>query len=164
MCLAYAAFEVGATVYDLYDLAKTGVRWARGRASGTELGITAAGVGVGILGFGGGYGAASRQALEAGFRGVTNVAEQVAFQSLAGGVRAGRGVTIAGGGAKDAFRNAQKFADEFGGESADWVKKSTTESVTTQGGDVVHQIHWVENVKTGQIVDVKLTSQAVKPK
>jgi hypothetical protein len=38
---------------------------------------------------------------------------------------------------------------------SDWVKKSTTESVSASGGHV-YQIHWVENVRTGEIVDVKL--------
>jgi uncharacterized protein RhaS with RHS repeats len=163
MCVGYALFEAGASLYDAYDLAKTGVAYLRGQASGAELSVTAAGVGVGVLAVGGGYGVASRRALQAGFRGAANVAEQAAFQSLADGVRTGRGVILAGGPSKAAHRSAQRFADEFGGDAADWVKKSTTESVTSQDGLVTHQIHWVENLKTGQIADVKLTSKVKRP-
>jgi hypothetical protein len=63
MCVAYAIFEVGATVYDIGDLAVTGFKYARGKASGAELSVTAAGVGAGIVGFGGGYGRAARGAI-----------------------------------------------------------------------------------------------------
>ncbi len=57
----YAAFEVGATLYDLFDLGKATVGFARGTVSKTELGITAAGVGAGVIGFGGGYGKIGRE-------------------------------------------------------------------------------------------------------
>jgi RHS repeat-associated protein len=67
ICVAWAAFEVGSTIYDVYDLAKTGVRYLRGRASGVELAVTAAGVGAGVLGTGGGFGRAARgKLLESG--------------------------------------------------------------------------------------------------
>jgi hypothetical protein len=162
VCVGWALFELGASAYDAYDLARTGIAYLRGDASGAELGVTAAGVGLGVLALGGGYGRASREALQSGFRGVTNVSEQAAFQSLAEGVRPGRGVTIAGGHSKAAHRHAERFAEQYGGSASEWVKKSTTASVSTQGGSVVHQLHWVENVRTRQIVDVKLTSTAVK--
>ena len=58
---AYAVFEVGATLYDLYDLGKATAGFARGTVSKTELGITAAGVGAGVIGFGGGYGRIGRE-------------------------------------------------------------------------------------------------------
>lgn len=61
-CL-YAAFEVGATAYDLYDLGRTAYRYAQGRESGAALGVTAAGVGAGVVGFGGGYGRMARAAM-----------------------------------------------------------------------------------------------------
>ena len=62
---AYAAFEIGSTIYDVGDLAVTAVQYARGKASGAELSVTAAGVGAGVVAFGGGYGRASRAALGA---------------------------------------------------------------------------------------------------
>ena len=63
MCGAYAVFEIGASAYDLYDLGKTAFRFFRGRASKTELTVTAAGAGLGLVSFGGGYGKTGRLAL-----------------------------------------------------------------------------------------------------
>ena len=160
--VGYAVFEVASTAYDLYDLSKTAINYARGNASDAELGITAAGVGLGLAAFGGGYGRAGREALEAGLKGVTNVAEQAAFRELSAGVRAGEGVVLAGGTHKTAFRQAEAFAAKYGGEAADYVKKTTTHSVKTAGGSKAHQLHWVENLRTGEIHDVKLTSRAVQ--
>lgn len=59
--VAYGIFEVASTLYDVGDLAVTGVRYVQGRAS-AELAVTAGGVGVGVFGFGGGYGRAARTA------------------------------------------------------------------------------------------------------
>jgi RHS repeat-associated protein len=58
-CL-YAAFEVASTLYDVGDLAVTGFRYARGRASKEEVAITGAGVVAGVFLAGGGYGRAGR--------------------------------------------------------------------------------------------------------
>jgi len=60
VCVIYAAYEVGSTLFDLYDLAKTGVSYARGQASKTELGVTAAGTLAGLFSVGGGLGKAGR--------------------------------------------------------------------------------------------------------
>jgi RHS repeat-associated protein len=62
-CVAYAAFEVGSSLYDAYDLAKTGIAYLRGRASRAELGVTAAGAALGIVSTGGGFGRAGRVGL-----------------------------------------------------------------------------------------------------
>jgi RHS repeat-associated protein len=62
VCAVYAVFEVGPSLYDAYDLAKTAIGYARGKVSKVELGITAAGAGAGIFGFGGGYGKLGREA------------------------------------------------------------------------------------------------------
>jgi RHS repeat-associated protein len=62
VCALYAAFEIGSTLYDVYDLGKTTFGFFRGRVSRIELGVTAAGVGAGVLGFGGGYGRLGREA------------------------------------------------------------------------------------------------------
>jgi hypothetical protein len=61
VCVGFALFELGSTAYDLYDLATTTASFLGGRTSRTELAITAAGVGAGIVGFGGGYGRAGRE-------------------------------------------------------------------------------------------------------
>lgn len=60
---AFALFEIGSTVYDVGDLAVTGVKYLSGRASGLELSVTAAGTVAGLWSVGGGLGAAGRAGL-----------------------------------------------------------------------------------------------------
>jgi hypothetical protein len=79
--------------------------------------------------------------------------------ALAGLAGSGGGVVLAGGTHKVRFRGAQDFANRYGGSASDWVKKSTTDAVRSTNG-YTYQIHWVENVRTGQIVDPKLTDNA----
>jgi hypothetical protein len=63
VCVAYAIFEIGSSLYDVYDLGKTAIGYARGRASGAELSVTAAGAVAGIWSVGGGLGSAGRASL-----------------------------------------------------------------------------------------------------
>lgn len=63
------------------------------------------------------------------------------------------GTTLAGVGAKKAFRGAQKIAEEFGGNAADWAKKGSS-SFTAKDG-VKFETHWVENLVTGERVEFK---------
>ena len=51
------------------------------------------------------------------------------------------------------FRDAGRVAQEYGGNPADWVKK-TSSSYTARDG-VQFETHWVENIKTGQRVEFK---------
>jgi hypothetical protein len=60
------------------------------------------------------------------------------------------GTTMAGAGAKVPFRDAALVAEKYGGNAADWVKK-TSSSRTTRDG-ITFETHWVENVRTGQRV------------
>ena len=64
-----------------------------------------------------------------------------------------QGTTIAGGKSGKVFRNAQYIADEYGGNAADWVKKSSSNHSTPNG--TLFETHWVENIKTGQRVEFK---------
>src|SRR5581483_2055763 len=61
LCVAYAIFEVGSTLYDLGDLAVTAYRHHQGKVSDAELALTATGVAIGLVSFGVGYGKASRE-------------------------------------------------------------------------------------------------------
>jgi hypothetical protein len=63
------------------------------------------------------------------------------------------GKIIFGGGSKPPFRDADKFAQEFGGGAADWVKKVSNTRVLSDGK--TWQVRWVENIKTGQRVNFK---------
>ena len=62
MCaVAYGVFEVGSTIYDAGDLAVMGFNYLRGKVSGRELAVTAGGAVLGVVSFGGGYGAGARK-------------------------------------------------------------------------------------------------------
>lgn len=63
------------------------------------------------------------------------------------------GEIMAGTGGRVAFRDAQRVAQQYGGNAADWVKK-TSSSYTARDG-VKFETHWVENIKTGQRVEFK---------
>jgi hypothetical protein len=52
-----------------------------------------------------------------------------------------------------AFRNESHFIEKYGGQTGDWVKKTST-NFTTKSGQM-SEIHWVENVVTGQRIDFK---------
>jgi RHS repeat-associated protein len=78
VCLvAWAVFEVASSVYDIVDLGATTIRYADGRATKTELGLTALGTGVGLYSFGGGYGRGGRVAFNRilGLRGEAIIAK-----------------------------------------------------------------------------------------
>lgn len=87
--VAYAAFEVGSSVYDAADLLITGVRFLRGRASRRDLAVTAAGAGIGVVGFGGGYGRAARGAFEV----LDDLSAAAQVADRGGLTRAGRALT-----------------------------------------------------------------------
>nr|WP_225584871.1 RHS repeat-associated core domain-containing protein [Acidovorax sp. ACV01] len=63
------------------------------------------------------------------------------------------GTVMAGPGGRVAFRGAQRVADDFGGDAADWVKK--TSSSFADGKGTKFETHWVENIRTGQRVEFK---------
>jgi hypothetical protein len=75
-------------------------------------------------------------------------------KSLASQAQMGEaGTIIAGQGASTAFRDAAKFAEQYGGDAVDWVKKSSS-SFTAQDF-IQFETHWVENLLTGQRVEFK---------
>jgi RHS repeat-associated protein len=106
-CVAWGLFEVGATLYDLGDLAVTGVQYLRGRASGADLSITAAGVGAGIFGFGGGYGRAGRAAL-------TRYGDEVFAMAQSGGRHSGFLANYAGRSAGEIGRAQRSLGRHIG--------------------------------------------------
>jgi hypothetical protein len=60
---------------------------------------------------------------------------------------------MAGAGGRVAFRDAGRVASEYGGNPADWVKKTSTSFSAKDGA--TFETHWVENIKTGQRVEFK---------
>jgi RHS repeat-associated protein len=95
VCIAYGIFEIGASIYDATDLAVTGIKYLRGKASGAELSITAASAAAGVVGFGGGYGAGARAVIREGASDI-RLWKKLASQELLGEARAGKGIAIAG--------------------------------------------------------------------
>ena len=63
------------------------------------------------------------------------------------------GRVIAGEGSKSLFRNAATYARKYGGQAADWVKKSSGTYTARDG--TRFETHWVENLKTGERLDFK---------
>jgi RHS repeat-associated protein len=75
--------------------------------------------------------------------------KQLASQAQMGEV----GGIMAGPGGRVAFRDAQRIAQQYGGNAADWVKKSSSSFLSRDG--TRFETHWVENIRTGQRVEFK---------
>jgi RHS repeat-associated protein len=75
-----------------------------------------------------------------------------AQMSEAGGI-------IAGQGSKNAFRDAPRVAATYGGNAADWVKKSSSSYTAPVGKGAFEmryfETHWVENMLSGTRVEFK---------
>ncbi len=113
MCVAYAIFEVGSSLYDLYDLGATAVAYARGRASKAELGVTLAGTLTGVVTVGGGLGRAGRAGLKAA-------------DSWGSARTLGRHFRDHGAGF------GAKNADEYAGMASDFLQRAQREGLPTK--------------------------------
>ncbi len=135
--VAYGIFEVASSLYDAADLAITGVNYFRGRASGRDLAITAAGAGFGLIGFGGGYGRGARGLLNSldDLSAAARVADRGGFTAAghaltkhARGQRAGsRLFPELSGGVDDINRAAQDIVDDI------LTNPHSTSTVLTRG-------------------------------
>jgi hypothetical protein len=63
------------------------------------------------------------------------------------------GVPIAGASTKNTLRNADRLANEYGGNPADWTKRSSSQHVGPDGGKF--ETHWYENTVNSQRVEPK---------
>lgn len=63
------------------------------------------------------------------------------------------GIIMAGTGGPKPFRKAPSFVKQYGGETSDWVKKTSLSHTAKDG--TRFETHWVENINTGQRVDFK---------
>ena len=91
-------------------------------------------------------------------------ADASAVRSAASGIRLAKslasqaqmaeaGSVIAGGQTGTAFRDAARYAQRYGGEAVDWVKKTSSTYRAADG--TAFQTHWVENLVTGMRVAYK---------
>ena len=58
-----------------------------------------------------------------------------------------------GEGSRTVFRDAQRIAQQYGGNAADWFKKTSSSYLSRDGNRF--EIHWVENIRIGQRVEFK---------
>jgi hypothetical protein len=65
---------------------------------------------------------------------------------------------IAGGASNAAFRQAINYAQRYGGSASNYVKQVSEEWFTDPSGRVF-QLHWVKDLVTGRILDVKAVYQ-----
>ena len=92
-------------------------------------------------------GDAARDAISAA--NAVRLEKQLASQAQMGEV----GTVMAGTGARVPFRDAQRVAQQYGGNASDWVKKTSSSYLSRDG--TRFETHWVENTRTGQRVEFK---------
>jgi hypothetical protein len=97
-------------------------------------------------------GAANRAAFEA-YKGSLRAAETAQIKAAASQAQMAEQGTIMAGAGRTVFRGASRVAAEYGGNASDWVKK-TSSSFTAPNG-TKFEVHWVENIVTGQRVEFK---------
>lgn len=78
-----------------------------------------------------------------------NLQKQLASEAQVGEA----GTSMAGAGGRATFRDAGRVAGEYGGNAADWSKKSSSTFTAKDG--TKFETHWVENSKTGQRQEYK---------
>ena len=78
---------------------------------------------------------------------------QLASEEALAAAQAGRGVAIAGAGARSGrlIDDIVRVTQTYGGDAAEWAKMSTGRTVN----GVRVEVHWYENVRTGQRVEFK---------
>ncbi|MDF3981642.1 RHS repeat-associated core domain-containing protein [Luteibacter sp. PPL201] len=64
-----------------------------------------------------------------------------------------KGTVIAGGASSSPFRNASRAAENYGGKSSDWVKKSSSSYTANDG--TRFETHWLENTANGDRQEFK---------
>ncbi|WP_164831617.1 RHS repeat-associated core domain-containing protein, partial [Salinivibrio socompensis] len=63
------------------------------------------------------------------------------------------GVSVAGAGSKTLLRDSKRLANEYGGNTSDWSKRSSLKHTAPDGRKF--ETHWYENSTTGQRVEPK---------
>jgi RHS repeat-associated protein len=83
----------------------------------------------------------------------TKLAMQLASEEALSAAQAGRGISIAGAGARSGKQidDIARLLRTYGGEVADWAKRSVGRTVN----GVKVEVHWYENMRTGQRVEFK---------
>ena len=64
-----------------------------------------------------------------------------------------RGISIAGTGTSIPLKQAERLAQQYGGNPADWVKMTSSTYRSSSGFQI--ETHWFENIQTGQRIQIK---------
>jgi len=88
------------------------------------------------------------------------LARQLTSEEQMAQALAGKGEPIMGAGTTQPLYNStsSRLAQEYGGSAGDWAKmrgaSSEVHGTTTAAGENF-EIHWYQNTKTGQVVELK---------
>lgn len=131
----------------------TGVVTAVVQATAVQIGgaaIVEAAAGEGATGVGSGCTPSPIQA--------SNLARQLTSEEQLAQAQAGNGTPLIGAGTTRVLDAAPRLARQYGGNASDWAKmggdSSAGRGVQMPGGGYF-EIHWYQNLKTGQVVEVK---------
>ncbi len=88
---------------------------------------------------------------------LANLNKSLASQEQMGQLAAGQGAPIAGAGTSTVLRDADRLAAQYGGSPADWQKVSSAHYTPagSEGTTAGFETHAYQNVKTGQVVEMK---------
>jgi RHS repeat-associated protein len=78
---------------------------------------------------------------------------QLASEAQLAELQAGKGVSMAGAGAKAPIKDIDRLVGTYGGDAADWAK---VKSSHYEGGGRSFETHGYRNVKTGEVVEPKV--------
>jgi len=143
--VAYGVFELGSSIYDGVDLAATAIRYARGRASGGELAVTAAGAGAGLFAFGGGYGRLARKAMES----LDALSDAAKVADRGGLTKAGRALQKHGGRAGSPYPAARGAPGDINSAG-----QAIVDDILTSPGSKVSARH---HARFGDVIEVRAT-------
>jgi RHS repeat-associated protein len=85
--------------------------------------------------------------------------KSLASQEQMGELAAGKGTPIAGAGTKTALRDADRLAAQYGGQPGDWQKVASENYNPGGAKGGGFETHAYQNVKTGQVVEMKTKFQ-----
>ncbi|HEV2465380.1 MAG TPA: RHS repeat-associated core domain-containing protein [Acidobacteriaceae bacterium] len=85
--------------------------------------------------------------------------KSLASQEQMGELAAGKGTPIAGAGTKTALRDADQLAAQYGGQPGDWQKVASENYKPGGAKGGGFETHAYQNVKTGQVVEMKSKMQ-----
>lgn len=97
------------------------------------------------------------KAAEEGGGTLVNLNKQLASEAQSAELNAGKGEAMAGAGTSTPIRDVQRLQSQYGGDAADWAKIRSSNYKASDGTSF--ETHAYQNVKTGQVVELKTKFQ-----